>query len=379
MHNITFFPLCKEGDRPPNYESFRINLENGRNILVDYANSKNPNDRSDLRSDLPVLLKNDLNKAARDYYDVTVFTHLDDDHVRGAGEFFWFERYPDRQGKGRIKMRDLWVPAAAIVETGLDGDAKIICAEARYRLKNKKDIRVFSAPDTLADWCKNEGLDLAELRRLGLVIDAGNIVPGFSLTDDGVEFFVHSPFASRTDDGKLIERNKDAIVMQAAFIVDDKSTSFLITADVSHGEIDEIVRMTRLRKRDHRLLWDIIDLPHHCSYTGIGPDKGEEMTEPTEGVKWLHAQGQKGGILISSSCIIPTSDTEQPPHRQAAAYYKKVRTDIVGEFVVTMEHPRKTAPEPLVIEITGRGAAVKRAPVVSVGVGAISGAAHRVG
>ncbi len=380
MHKISFFPLCKEGAQPPNAETFRIDLHNGRKILGDYANTRDPENKWDLRCDLPTLLRNDLKAASRDDYDAVMFTHLDDDHVRGASEFFWFERFPDRQGSGRIKMNELWVPAAAIVETSLDGDAETIRAESRYRLKQKKGIRVFSAPDTLADWCKKEGIDLVELKNLDLVIDAGKLVPGFTIANDSVEFFVHSPFASRTDDGRRIERNKDAIVMQTTFVLEGRTTRFLITADASHEELDEIVRMTRLRNHEIRLIWDIIDLPHHCSYTGIGPEKGKDKTQPTSGVKWLHEQGQKGGILVSSSCIIPADDTIQPPHRQAAAYYKDVAQAIGnGEFIATMEHPKKSAPESLVIEITGGGAALKRAAVVTVGAASLGSAAHRVG
>lgn len=380
MHRITCFPLCKEGSHPANAETFRIDLDNGRKVLGDYAHTHDPDDRYDLRCDLASLLKDDLKAAKRDYFDVVMFTHLDDDHVRGAGDFFYFERYSNRQGSERIKMQEIWVPAAAIVETGLDGDAELIRAEARYRLKQQKGIRVFSAPGTLTAWCEKEGLDINELRSLGIVVDAGKLVPGFTLANDGVEFFIHSPFASRTDDGKLIERNKDAILLQAKFTLDGRITRFLITADVTHSELDEIVRMTRLRKNDERLIWDILDIPHHCSYTGIGPEKGTGKTKPTDGVRWLHEQGQEGGILVSSSCIIPTGDTQQPPHREAAAYYEGVAADIGdGEFVVTMEHPTKGRPEPLVIEITGGGAALKRAVIASVGGSALGGAAPRVG
>lgn len=380
MHRINFFPLCKEGAQPPNAETFRIDLHNGRKILGDYANMGDASDKYDLRCDLPALLRKDLKAASRDYYDAVMFTHLDDDHVRGAGDFFWFERYTNRQSSDRIKINELWVPAAAIVETHLDGDAELIRAEARYRLKQKKGIRVFSAPDTLAAWCEKEGLSLEELQNLKLVIDAGKLVPGFTLANDGVEFFVHSPFATRTDEGKRMERNKDAIVMQATFVLDNRTTRFLITADVTHEELDEIVRMTRLRKNDSRLIWDIIDLPHHCSYTGIGSEKGKDKTAPTAGVKWLHEQGQKSGILVSSSCIIPTDETIQPPHRQAAAYYKDVAGSIGnGKFVATMEHPKKSAPEPLVIEITGGGAALKHETIATVGAASLGASAHRVG
>jgi hypothetical protein len=380
VHKITFFPLCKEGARPANAETFRIDLANGRTVLGDYADTRDYTNDYDLRWKLKESLKADLKKASKNYFDVVMFTHLDDDHVRGAGEFFWFERFSDRQQDDRVRMQELWVPAAAIVETGLEGDAELIRAEARYRLKQKNGIRVFSAPNTLAEWCTKEGLDLEELKDRGLVVDAGKLVPGFSLYSDAVEFFVHSPFASRTDDGHLLERNKDAIVMQAKFEVDNEHRYFLITADVCHEELDEIVRMTKLRENEERLIWDVIDLPHHCSYTGIGPEKGATKTAPTDGVKWLHEQGNTGALLISSSCIIPNEDTEQPPHRQAAAYYKDVTQKIGdGEFVVTMEHPTKAAPKPIVIEITGRGVALKREALAVVGGGAVAAAAPRVG
>lgn len=387
MHRITFFPLCKEGDCPPNAETFRIDLDNGRKVLGDYAQTfDHDNARYELRADLEKELRDDLAASGnRDYYDATMFTHLDDDHVCGAGDFFYFEAHPCRQGKtpggkDRVKMSELWVPAAAICETGLEGDAEVIRGEARYRLKQKKGIRVFSAPGTLTEWCEKNGLDIDELRDLGLVIDAGKLVPGFTLANDGAEFFVHSPFASRTEDGQRIERNRDAIVMQVKFELDGGTTRFLITADVTYTELDEIVRMTRLRKNDDRLIWDIIDVAHHCSYTGIGPDKGKTKTAPSTGVKWLHEQGNPGGILVSSSCIIPLQDTVQPPHMQAAAYYEGVAQDIgSGEFVVTMEHPSKSKPEPLVIEITSGGAALKRAAIATVGGAAVASSAARVG
>jgi len=375
VHKNTIYPLG-------NAETLRIDLENGRKILIDYADVRDPNNRYDLRCDLPTLLKADLNAAKRDSYDAVAFTHLDNDHVCGAGEFFHFEHSTLKQGNGRIKMTEMWVPAFAILETNLDGDSLIIRKEARYRLKELKGkgIRVFSAPGTLKKWFEDNDLDIDDYRKRGILLDAGKLVPTFTLGDDNVEFFIHSPFASRTADGERHVRNTDAIVMQAVFQTGGQTTKFLITADVPSDQLDEIVRVTKLKKNEARLEWDIYDIPHHCSYTAIGPEKGKDKTTPTDNVKWLHEQGQSGGILVSSSKPIPTDDSDnQPPHRQAAAYYRDVANDVDGEFVVTMEHPKKAAPEPLVIEVTDKGAALKRAAVISVGAGATGQAAHRVG
>ena len=372
MHKLTFYPLG-------NAETLLVDLDNGRKVLVDYANKREPDNRYDLRCDLPNLLKDDMKAADRDYYDAVAFTHLDDDHVHGASEFFWLQHAEKYQDKDRFKISEMWVPAAAIVEKRLDGDSLIIRAEARHRLRQGKGIRVFSAPTTLSQWFEEEGLDLADYCKRGIVLDAGKTVPTFTLANDDAEFFIHSPFASRTEDGSVHVRNIDAIVMQAVFQLGGTTTRALITADIPYEQFDEIVRVTKQHKHEERLKWDIMDVSHHCSYLAIGPEKGKTKTEPTENVKWLFEQGQSEGHLVSSSVIIPTQDTDQPPHVQAANYYRQVAADIDGEFNVTMEYPKKTAPAPLVIEIGSGGATLKRDAVVTVGGGITSQPAHRVG
>lgn len=374
MHKLTFYPLG-------NAETLRIDLENGRQILIDYADRRDPNNTFDLRCDLPALLKADLTAAKRTDYDVVVFTHLDDDHICGSKEFFYFEHSKALQGDGRVKMTEMWVPAFAVLESSLDGDARAIRNEARYRLKegNGEGIRVFSAPGTLKEWFESNGLDIDDYRRRGVVLDAGKVVPTFSLGEDDAEFFIHSPFASRTEDGTLHVRNTDAIVMQAVFRQGTSTTRFMITADIPYDQLDEIIQVTQFKKNGERLSWDINDIPHHCSYTALNEEKGKEETEPTENIRWYYEQGLPAGIIVSSSDPIPNEDTDQPPHRQAATYYESVVAEAGGQFLVTMEHPKKSAPEPLVIEITDRGAALKRSTVVSVGGGVTGQAAHRVG
>ena len=81
MHTVTFHNLG-------NADCIRINLENGKKILFDYANRRDPNDKYDLRCDLPKELRDDLDD--RDYYDVVAFTHLDEDHYCGATDFWLF-------------------------------------------------------------------------------------------------------------------------------------------------------------------------------------------------------------------------------------------------------------------------------------------------
>jgi hypothetical protein len=251
------------------------------------------------------------------------------------------------------------VPAAALVEEGLEGDARVIRAEARHRFRNKKGIRVFSRPDRLKDWMSNEGLNFEDYKHL--ITDAGQLVPGWEKGKDGVEFFVHSPFAERTDAGEVIDRNDCSLVMQAWFAIENREVRLILSADTTHDLWDLIVKMTRAHKNEHRLEWDAFKLPHHCSYLSIGPDKGKDETVPTVPVKWLfETQGQTGCTVVSTSWPIPSDDSDdQPPHMQAANYYKrKVVSPKQGEFKVTMEHPTTTKPEPLVIKIDGFGTTI---------------------
>lgn len=364
---LTFHPLG-------NADCTRFDLADGRKMLVDYADMKNRDDPWDRRIDLPAELKADLRAAKRDYYDVVCFTHLDDDHCRGAGDFFVLQHALKYQGEERTGIRELWVPAAAILEDGCEDSARIIRQEARDRLKQGSGIRVFSRPAKLKEWLEENGLTLES--REHLITDAGQPVPGYSTSGpERVEFFIHSPFGWRQDDNELVDRNQDSVVFQATFAEGGRLTRALFMSDIDHDAIEKIVTTTKKHGNEDRLLWDVFKVPHHCSYTAVGPEKGEDETQPTDEVKWLcETQGQERHTMMSTSKSIPIKGSDedkdvQPPHREAAAYYKRVASAKDGQFKVTMDLPSASKPKPTRIEITDRGA---RLLTVSATVGAIS-------
>ena len=118
---IHFFPLG-------NADTARLDLADGRKILFDYAAMRCADDPYDKRCDLPTELSRDLHKAGRDYFDAVCITHTDSDHCKGFGEFFWLEHAAKYQGIGRVKIKELWVPAAAILEENLEDDARLVRA-----------------------------------------------------------------------------------------------------------------------------------------------------------------------------------------------------------------------------------------------------------
>ena len=133
----------------------------------------------------------------------------------------------------------------------------------------------------------------------------------------------------------------------------------MLGSDLPHEIWTRIVRVTKAHTNEHRLEWDVFKLPHHCSYLSLGPEKGKHVTEPVPEVAWLfEQQGAVRGIAVSTSDPIPEGDTDQPPHRQAAAYYRAVSAGHHGEFLVTMEHPTDRSPTPLVVVIDRLGVRV---------------------
>jgi len=357
MPKLTLFPLG-------NADCCRIDLDGGEKILLDCAATLDVSDDTDKRCDLHQELRDDLKAANRNYFDVVAFTHLDRDHFARSTEFFYLEHAKKYQGDGRIKMNVMWVPAAMITEDAPDDEeARVLQREARHRFKQGAGIRVFSRPERLRKWCEQNGIKLED--RCGLITDAGKLVHEFSIEKHGVEFFVHSPFAVRQDANTVEDRNGDAIIVQATFKVDGVETKALLMADADHEVLADIVRVTKSKGNQARLEWDIAKLPHHCSYLSLGPDKGVDKTVPVAEVTWLYeVQGRAGAIIVSTSKPIPVKgskedDDVQPPHRQAANYYRPVLAASDGEFVVTMEHPKVSAPKPVVIEIGSRGATLK--------------------
>ena len=356
-HRLNVFPLG-------NADCCRIDLDSGDQFLIDYAAMRDPECKDDLRIDLPSELRKDLDSRKRDYYKVVVFTHLDDDHIRGASNFFYMQYAKEYQGlvsgKSRIKMDEMWVPAAVITESGCTEEDRIIRQEARYRLKQGSGIRVFSRPEQLKKWLEGEGLTVAD--RQTLITDAGQLVPDWLAETHGVEFFVHSPFACRTDDGSYVERNDGCLVLHATFSADGTKTKVFFGADIRQEPLSEIVRITRSKNREERLESDIVKIPHHSSYLSLGPEKGTTKTQPTEDIAYFYEKELLWrATLISTSKPIPANDDDnQPPHRQAANYYRERADAQGGTYVVTMENPKSSAPETLVIEITGSKAKQKK-------------------
>lgn len=357
-HQIIFYPVG-------NGDTSQIVLSHGRRVLFDFCHRKKADSVDTPEIDLKKRLKDELNAASRDDFDVVAFTHADADHIQGSTEFFELQHAATYQGSGRIKIKQLWVPAAMVMESATNDQQSdefvILRQEARHRLLEGKDILVFSRPQLLMDWLvpKLKERGEAPTARDHLFIDAGTLVPGFSLVADGVEFFCHSPFVKHCEDGDII-RNSAALVFNVRLQAGTNTFDYFEIGDAHWEDLEEIVRITKWHGNEDRLAWDLINIPHHCSYLSLSDEKSEKETEPKPLVKELLLAGKVNSYIVSCSKPIvdirESYDQVQPPHIQARKAYVRYLKEVEGrKFLVTMEEPNATKPEPLVFDVTTGG------------------------
>jgi hypothetical protein len=366
-HRVVFYPVG-------NGDTTQIVLSKGRRVLFDFCHRPNAEDPKTPEIDLKTRLKDDLKKASRDYFDVVSFTHADLDHIMGSTEFFELLHATKYQGDGRIKIRELWVPAAMLLEEAARDEQSdefcILRQEARYRLLEGKGILVFSRPKVLIDWLHEKLKERNEptSARDHLFVDAGKLVPGFTLATDGVEFFCHSPFIKHCDGGDII-RNMAALVFNVRLFAGGELFDYLEIGDADWDALEDIVLATRAHKNEDRLNWDLYNIPHHCSYTGLSDEKGDRETDPKPLVKDLLLRGREDAYVVSCSDPIPdlkeAYDQTQPPHIQARKAYERYLKQVGGrKFLVTMEAPNAYHPEPIEFEIASNGISWSRSALV---------------
>lgn len=359
MATVKFYPVG-------NGDTSLITLKNGKHILMDYRQHSSATDSTKPQFDIASDIKKTLLDAKKDRLEVLAFTHADKDHIEGSTEFFHLEHAIKYQGDGRIKIDQLWVPAAMLLESvdrdKLSSEFAIWRSEARYRLKNKTGIRVFSQPDELVKLIESWQMNIDELS--DLIVDAGTIVDTFSLENDNVEFFVHSPFMKYCEEaGKKVKkvRNQASLIFNIRFNEGGEVFDFLAIGDSEWEVLEDIVSITKYYKNEDRLRWDLLNIPHHCSYLALSDEKGDNETEPKEKVAELLLLGNKDAYMICSSNSFDESTSEalkstQPPHLQAKRCYERYLRDVNGRsLIVTMENESKTKPKPVIIEFTSSG------------------------
>ena len=304
------------------------------------------NQDGDKRCDLTTIL------SSNESFDVVVFSHALDDHVKGAKDFFWFDYAKAYQGDNRATIKELWVSSAFVLDSNVCEDARVIRQEARHRLKEGYGIKVFAEPDSLNQWIEDNELVKEDVE--DSIIHAGTLLKNVDHDlGDELEIFVHAPFSEDSEDSE--DRNEPSIVLQLRLINGNRISKILITGDITHEILDKIVKRSENAGNCNYLNWDIYDIPHHCSHTGLSDECGDEITDTTDDIKRLlsHYAQQKAVMIASCRAFNDVGENDnQPPHYQARNAYKKYSGK---RFIATMEYPNENRPKPIVYEIDSFG------------------------
>lgn len=356
---VTYFPVGNGG-----MKLIRLNDANKTTILKD-INIRNASGSADDICDVAQELRDRLPRDSkkRPYVDAFILTHHHDDHVLGFKEHFHvgpLDDYVDSEEDElpKIVIRELWCTPRfwknASEDYPLSEDAKAINKEMRRRIK------VFQEKKTVqgeGDRAVIIGKD-ADGKTDGLETIVREIGSSFSKVNERnlnskLEIFILGPLNQQEDepDEDFANKNRQSIVMQMNVKEGDYSNLLLMSGD---AECLVLEHLWKLHKDTDRLKYDLLSVPHHCSWHSLSYDSRSECDDPKvcSDAKKALSQKKSGARLISQSKAIKDDD-DDPPSQAAKDEYFTIVT--AASFFCTDEYPEEEKTEPLEFNLTGDG------------------------
>lgn len=339
----------------------------GQEILVDCKIAEN-GEAFDIRADLIERLEIRNN---RPYLPVFILTHGDEDHIIGFARTFHtgppseYEVSEDEDELLPILIGTLWFSPQILNDEELCEDAEAYRDEALRRLQLHKG----NAPDkdkpgnriVVIGYTSDETLqDIPDDIRFS----AGDIIESIDHDEEpNFRIFVHAPFRKDLDN-ETVKRNDTSIALMAAFDVGatENASKFFFGGDANYAVLEEILRQSRLHNNESWLEYDVLQTPHHCSWSSFNDTPYSDNRDPSDKVLELLAHGREGAQIVASSKPI-REDDDNPPHQAAKREYLSVAGE--DKFLCTMEYPDEDSPHPIVFTVTSFGPALKRATIAS--------------
>lgn len=348
---ITFYPV-------DNGDCNLIEVKNGPKILWDCKFTKKAEDDEEIDYDVISELtdKKLTKKNGLPYVSAFILSHSDEDHCHGFEKKFYLGdpnkiTQEDKDAK-KILIGELWYSPRIILESkdDLSAEAAAFKKEAERRMKVYKDNKDESNKPgnriRIIGWENAKDLsDYAE--RI--------IIPGTSISEiDGTTYsalslFIHSPFKDEIEEDS--SRNDTSIVIQFSFTYGEHNdrAKLLMTGDAEWPVWEHIIENNQ---DDDTLEWDIMEAPHHCSYTFFAANKEDD---PKESSLAILEKKTANAFIVASSTFIPSDST--PPSEDA----KKLYVEAVGKssFLCTGGNKKGDNPAPIIFELDDDGFKLK--------------------
>ena len=355
---ISFFPVG-------NGDMTLIQTESGKKILIDTNIRADADNPSESAPDVASLLRERLTRDSRNrlYVDVLLLSHPDRDHCAGLKKHFHLGSSKDwSKEEDKIFVRELWsspiVFRRASKNHVLCDDAKAFNAEARRRVKRYRE-----SPNEVQDG--DRILILGEDEN-GKTDDLGDILikvdEVFSTVngqkDSSLKVRLLAPLPIGDDETEeLLSKNNSSTILQLSLSgggIEDKCR--LLTGGDAEVAIWEKI-WERNKDKDGNLIYDVLLVPHHCSWHSLSYDSwsdlGEEAEVSEEAFQAL-SQARDGATIVASSEPIKDNDND-PPCIRAKREYEEIAKEVSGEFRCVGEYPNEENPEVMVFEISING------------------------
>ena len=296
------------------------------------------------------LLDNELTKkCGLPFLDAYLLTHPDQDHCRGFEEKFYLgdpDHIKEEDKKAnKILIGELWYSPRVFEEYNIElsNDAVAFKKEADRRMKlykinpNKADrdgnrIRIIGWTGTK----ELEGMDARITVPGNLVNEVNGTICRY------FEMFIHAPFK---DDIENANRNESSIVSQLRFKSDknkDDIARVFLAGDAEWHVWERIMDKT---DDDDYLRWDLLEAPHHCSYTFFAENRENEPQKSS--IDFLDKK-EPNAFVVASSKVIKKNDDNPPCQKAKNRYVEKVGN---GDFFCTSGTSENEADEAIVFDI----------------------------
>lgn len=352
---ITFFPV---GDKNGGMTLIRLNNHHKTTILIDCSI---PSDKIADSCDVKQELYNRLPKDdfGRSYVDAFILTHRHDDHLLGFKDNFHLGKISDYDNKSKkILIKELWSShnfwKPESQSYSLCDDAKAFNREMKRRVdlfEETKEIQgdydraivVGTDPEGRTEGKEAISIGIGEAFA---TINNLNVSSCFS----GI---ILGPIGKQKDesDKDFIDKNRQSIVMQITLRNDENITQILYGADAEY-------RVWSALEKEFGALgcldYDILYIPHHCSWHSISADSQSECDDPQPDAGALAALSHSnyGACMVSQSKAIKDDDNDPPSFAAKQIYLGIVQKEY---FYCTNEYPSESSPGPLEFNITDRG------------------------
>lgn len=347
IHSIKFYPVG-------NGDCSLVSIGGANQKMMFDCNFRQQaeNDDEEMYDVLSDLIDNELStKCGLPFLEAYLLTHPDQDHCRGFADKFYLGdpdaiKDSDKEAK-KILIGELWYSPRVFEEytSDLTDDAKAFKKEAKRRMDlYKSDSKKADKPGNrirIIGWTgakELEGLD----ERITVPGNLVNEVNGKECKH--FEMFIHAPFK---DDIENADRNETSIVSQLRFKTDNgEITRVFLAGDAEWHVWENIMNKTG---DDDYLHWDLLEAPHHCSYTFFADDRNDEPNQAS--IDFLDKR-ESGAFVVASSKVIKQNSDNPPCQKAKNRYVEKVGE---SNFFCTSGTSEKEADKPIVFEIDNDG------------------------